>query len=87
MQRNQDLLDATGIVMSPGVNEELAATAVAGTRLLDELPGRRHRGVAGYWYGKNPGFDRAADAIRHGNYSRDVPARGGGGVDRRRPDL
>jgi indolepyruvate ferredoxin oxidoreductase len=69
MQRNRSLLDGSGIVVSPGVNEELAATAVAGTQLLEELPGRRHRGVAGYWYGKNPGLDRAADAIRHGNYS------------------
>jgi len=76
MQRNQALLDATGIVVSPGVNEELAATAVAGTQLLDELSGRRHRGVAGYWYGKNPGLDRAADAIRHGNYSGTSPLGG-----------
>ena len=76
MQRNQALLEAAGIVVSPGVNEELAATAVAGTQLLDELPGRRHRGVAGYWYGKNPGLDRAADAIRHGNYSGTSPLGG-----------
>ncbi|HWD52744.1 MAG TPA: indolepyruvate ferredoxin oxidoreductase family protein [Acidimicrobiales bacterium] len=76
MQRNRALLDAAGIVVSPGVNEELAATAVGGTQLLDELPGRRHRGVTGYWYGKNPGLDRAADAIRHGNYSGTGPLGG-----------
>jgi indolepyruvate ferredoxin oxidoreductase len=76
MQRNQALLDAVGIVMSPGLNEELAATAVAGTQLLVELPGRRHRGVVGFWYGKNPGLDRSADAIRHGNLSGTAPLGG-----------
>jgi indolepyruvate ferredoxin oxidoreductase len=76
MQRNRSLLDGAGIVVSPGVNEELAATAVGGTQLLEELPGRRYRGVAGFWYGKNPGFDRAADAIRHGNYSGTAPLGG-----------
>ncbi|MEU7815368.1 indolepyruvate ferredoxin oxidoreductase family protein [Pseudonocardia sp. NPDC049154] len=64
--RSRRFLDPAGVVFQPGVNEELAATAVAGTQLLGEVPGRRHEGVAGFWYGKNPGLDRAADAIRHG---------------------
>ena len=63
--RSRRFLDPAGVVFSPGVNEELAATAVAGTQLLDRVPGRRHDGVVGFWYGKNPGLDRAADAIRH----------------------
>ncbi|MCU1627598.1 MAG: indolepyruvate ferredoxin oxidoreductase [Pseudonocardia sp.] len=67
MARAAEFLDPAGVVFRPGVNEELAATAVAGTQLLGRVPGRRHDGVTGFWYGKNPGLDRAADAIRHGN--------------------
>ena len=67
MRRAQRHLDEAGVVFQPGLNEELAATAVAGTQMLDRAPGKRHDGVVGFWYGKNPGLDRAADAIRHGN--------------------
>ncbi|RSN12642.1 indolepyruvate ferredoxin oxidoreductase [Nonomuraea sp. WAC 01424] len=67
MGRAARFLDEAGVVFRPGLNEELAATAVAGTQLLGQVPGRRHDGVTAFWYGKNPGLDRAADAIRHGN--------------------
>ncbi|GAA0631784.1 indolepyruvate ferredoxin oxidoreductase family protein [Sporichthya brevicatena] len=72
----QRLLEPAGVVFTPGLNEELAATAVAGTQLLDLVPGRRHPGVVGFWYGKNPGLDRAADAIRHGNVAGTAPLGG-----------
>ncbi|HEY5246167.1 MAG TPA: hypothetical protein VIJ60_10910, partial [Acidimicrobiales bacterium] len=76
LYRASAFLDDAGVVFTPGVNEELAATAVAGTQLLGELDGRRHDGVAGFWFGKNPGLDRAADAIRHGNFSGTTPLGG-----------
>lgn len=69
LQRVDELLRSTGIVFQPGLNEELAATAVAGTQLLGNVPKRTVDGIVGVWFGKNPGLDRAADAIRHGNVS------------------
>jgi indolepyruvate ferredoxin oxidoreductase len=67
LARNLALLDEHDIVFRPAVNEELAATAVQGTQLATAANDARFAGVTGYWYGKSPGLDRAADAIRHGN--------------------
>ena len=64
------------IVVRPGVNEELAATAVMGSQLADERPERKYDGVLGMWYGKAPGLDRACDAIRHAVFAGTSP-RGG----------
>jgi indolepyruvate ferredoxin oxidoreductase len=76
MARAKGHLDELGITFRAGVNEELAATAVSGTQSLALFPGRRVDGVTGCWYGKNPGLDRAADAIRHGNISGTAPLGG-----------
>ncbi len=76
LERNAKRIAAAGIVFQPGLNEELAATAVAGTQLLRELPGATRQGVTGFWYGKSPGLDRASDAIRHGNLSGTAPLGG-----------
>ncbi|MDQ6527381.1 indolepyruvate ferredoxin oxidoreductase family protein [Nocardioides sp. LHD-245] len=67
LARQRPLLDELGIVFQPGVNEELAATAVQGTQLASARPEKRVDGVAGLWYGKSPGLDRAADSLRHSN--------------------
>jgi len=76
LRRAASHLDPAGVVFQTGLNEELAATAVAGTQLLGQLEGRRHDGVTGIWFGKSPGFDRAADAIRHGTLSGTAPLGG-----------
>jgi indolepyruvate ferredoxin oxidoreductase len=62
----KDHLAAHHVVFQPGVNEELAATAVWGTQQLDLYPEhRRFDGVFGLWYGKGPGVDRCSDVFKH----------------------
>ncbi len=61
-------LAAQDIVFQPGVNEELAATAVWGTQQLDLYPqSKKFDGVFGIWYGKGPGVDRCSDVFKHAN--------------------
>jgi indolepyruvate ferredoxin oxidoreductase len=64
-----EILRALDIVHRPAVNEELGATAVMGSQLSMTFASHSYDGVAGIWYGKSPGLDRAGDAIRHGNYA------------------
>jgi indolepyruvate ferredoxin oxidoreductase len=56
------------IVFQPGVNEELGATAVWGSQMLDLYPqSKNYDGVFGIWYGKGPGVDRCSDVFKHAN--------------------
>lgn len=69
-------LAPAGIKFVPGVNEELAAGAVAGTQQLAFFSAPRHEGVFAMWYGKGPGVDRCGDVFRHGNLAGTAPKGG-----------
>jgi indolepyruvate ferredoxin oxidoreductase len=62
------LLQEHHIVHRPGVNEELAATAVMGSQIFQLFPQPRFQGVNGIWYGKGPGVDRCGDVFKHANF-------------------
>ncbi|SED85448.1 indolepyruvate ferredoxin oxidoreductase [Rhizobiales bacterium GAS191] len=69
-------LDAHHVVFRPGLNEDLAATAVWGSQQLELFPGARYDGVFSMWYGKGPGVDRSMDVIRHA-HAAGTSSRGG----------
>ena len=67
-------LAAQHVVFQPGVNEELAATAVWGTQQVGLYPqSQKYDGVFGIWYGKGPGVDRCSDVFKHANMAGTSP--------------
>lgn len=63
----QSFLDESGVVFQPGINEDMAATAIWGTQQVPLSNEARKDGVVGIWYGKGPGVDRCGDVFKHGN--------------------
>jgi indolepyruvate ferredoxin oxidoreductase len=65
--RARKWLEASNIVFQPGLNEELAATAIWGSQQAEVRGDGKYDGVFGLWYGKGPGVDRSGDVFRHAN--------------------
>jgi len=60
-------LEAHDVTFRPGVNEDLAATAIWGTQQVPLARRATRQGVVGIWYGKGPGVDRCGDVFKHAN--------------------
>ncbi|HMN82520.1 MAG TPA: indolepyruvate ferredoxin oxidoreductase family protein, partial [Burkholderiaceae bacterium] len=69
-------LQAHDVKFLPGINEELAATAVWGTQQVHLTGGSLYDGVFAMWYGKAPGVDRCGDVFKHMSHA-GTAARGG----------
>ncbi|WP_299962316.1 indolepyruvate ferredoxin oxidoreductase family protein [uncultured Roseobacter sp.] len=67
MQRAAKQLVAQDVTFQPGLNEDLAATALWGSQQAELRGEGRFDGVFGLWYGKGPGVDRSGDVMRHAN--------------------
>ncbi|MEM6467466.1 MAG: indolepyruvate ferredoxin oxidoreductase family protein, partial [Pseudomonadota bacterium] len=76
MARAKAELVAHDITFNPGLNEDLAATAVWGTQQAHLRGEGTHEGVFAMWYAKGPGVDRSGDVFRHANFAGTAPLGG-----------
>ncbi|WP_212524621.1 indolepyruvate ferredoxin oxidoreductase family protein [Actibacterium sp. MT2.3-13A] len=67
MSRARADLEAAHVRFEPGLNEDLAATAIWGTQQAELRGEGKYDGVFALWYGKGPGVDRSGDVMRHAN--------------------
>jgi indolepyruvate ferredoxin oxidoreductase len=67
--RAKTALDKYEVKFQPGLNEDLAATALWGTQQAEIRGEGKFDGVFGIWYGKGPGVDRTGDVFRHANFA------------------
>ncbi|NCW77194.1 MAG: indolepyruvate ferredoxin oxidoreductase family protein [Oxalobacteraceae bacterium] len=65
----QKHLEKHHVKFVPGVNEDLAATAVWGTQTVGLIGPARYDGVFAMWYAKGPGVDRCGDVFKHMNHA------------------
>ncbi len=65
----EKFLHERSIIFQPGINEDLAATAIWGAQQAELRGHGKYDGVFGIWYGKGPGVDRSGDAFRHANHA------------------
>jgi indolepyruvate ferredoxin oxidoreductase len=68
-QRAAKILAPNDVVFQPGINEDLAATALWGSQQAELRGEGQYDGVFGIWYGKGPGVDRSGDVFRHANFA------------------
>ncbi|NBD29314.1 MAG: indolepyruvate ferredoxin oxidoreductase family protein [Alphaproteobacteria bacterium] len=73
MQRAETELAEAQVRFQPGLNEDLAATALWGSQQAELRGEGRYDGVFGLWYGKGPGVDRSGDVMRHANMAGTSP--------------
>ncbi len=73
MNQAEKALAAADVRFQPGLNEDLAVTALWGTQQAELRGEGRHDGVFGLFYGKGPGIDRSGDAMRHANMAGTSP--------------
>ena len=65
----QKFLERAHIKFQPGLNEDLAATALWGSQQVNLYPRAKYDGVFAMWYGKGPGVDRCGDVFKHANHA------------------
>lgn len=76
MWKEQARLTASDVVFEPGLNEDIAATAVWGTQQAQMRGEGKFDGVFAIWYAKGPGVDRSGDVFRHANMAGTSPLGG-----------